>query len=169
MCCQGVTPGGPDTRNLHNTYAAMLRAKDLRHWLISALPELLALLRVAVLARPLGDVLISAQLLRLAWIGAELIHGLGHSLARALVDQDPSAIKSENLLEHRSVIQMAQGLIPLGPLLHRPVEGPAIAWLDAGDQEPWKLRLKAGGALLLHGLVAIWAGCSYLNLDQSGE
>jgi hypothetical protein len=136
--------------------------------LFNALPELIALLKVAALGESVWEVLICAQLFRQAWIGAEVIHGVGHSLARALVDQDPTAISLANLLEHRSMMQMAQGLIPLSPMSHPPREGPPIPWLDAGDPEPWKLRLKAGGPLLLHGLVCGWAGIAFLRLQQSG-
>jgi hypothetical protein len=63
---------------------------------------------------------------------------------------------------------MAQGLIPLAPMSQPPDVGPPIAWMDAGDPEPWKLRLKAGGALFLHGLVCAWAGIAFLRLQQSG-
>jgi hypothetical protein len=78
------------------------------------------------------------------------------------------SVSLANLLEHRSMMQMAQGLIPLSPMSHPPREGPPIPWLDAGDPEPWKLRLKAGGPLLLHGLVCGWAGIAFLRLQQSG-
>ena len=139
-----------------------------RCWFVNGLPELIALLKVYALGQPLAEVLVSAQLIRQAWIGAEVIHGLGHSLARAVVDQDAAAISLENLLEHRSMGQMAQGLIPLAPMSQPPGVGPPIAWMDAGDPEPWKLRLKAGGALFLHGLVCAWAGIAFLRLQQSG-
>lgn len=140
-----------------------------RHFCVDAFPELIALLKVAVLGESVGESLVSAQLFRQAWIGAEVIHGLGHTLTRALVDRDPAAISLENLLEHRSIVQMGQGLLPFGPLGHPPCQGPPIPWLEAGDPEPWKLRLKAGGALFLHGLVCCWAGRVFLDLHQSGE
>jgi hypothetical protein len=71
---------------------------------VNGIPEVVALLKVAALGEPLAEILVSAQLFRQAWVGAEVIHGLGHSLARAVVDQDPAAISLENLLEHRSMV-----------------------------------------------------------------
>ncbi|MEB3323969.1 MAG: hypothetical protein VKM17_01370, partial [Cyanobacteriota bacterium] len=140
-----------------------------RRWFLGVLPELLALLKVAAFGPSLAEAFGWALLFRQAWIGAEVIHGLGHTLARAVLDQEPSAITLGNVLEHRSPLQMARGLLPLAPIGLSSCGGPAIPWLDAGDLEPWKLRLKACAPLFLHMIVGAWSGVAVLGLHQAGE
>jgi|GEM_PF-2469563 len=49
-------------------------------------------------------------MLRCSWQGAMLLHGLGHSLVRALVDSQASALTLPNILEQRSPGQVLAGL-----------------------------------------------------------
>jgi hypothetical protein len=110
-----------------------------QQWLLHALPETLALLLVLTPGHSLFLALPSAMLLRLAWVAAELIHGAGHTLMRALLDGDPGTLCVDNLLEHRGPGQIARSLLPLGAI------GPAgagplpPAWMPAGDPRPWKV------------------------------
>ncbi|MFM9073517.1 MAG: hypothetical protein ACKOOC_08975, partial [Cyanobium sp.] len=67
-----------------------------RRWVLGVLPELLALLKVAAFGPSLAEAFGWALLFRQAWIGAEVIHGLGHTLARAVLDKEPSAITLGN-------------------------------------------------------------------------
>lgn len=95
-----------------------------RYWLLQGLPEVLALAKVAVFGQSLPEALLTAQLFWMAWIGAEVIHGLGHTLAQVVVDQDPSAFTLGNLLEHRSPSHMAQGLLTWVPIRYASREAP---------------------------------------------
>lgn len=126
-------------------------------WLWLGLPEFIGLLWSLLHGDSLLTGLIIALVLRQSWVAAEVIHGAGHTLARALVDQDVGAIQMGNLLEHRCPWQMLRSLLPLAPLapiVLSPLEQRQQPWLAAGDPEPWKVRLKAGGPMLLH-LIAI--------------
>jgi hypothetical protein len=109
------------------------------------------------------DAVILAILIRLAWVTAQIIHGTGHTLMRALVDHSIAVIRWENLLEHRSLRQMAQSLLPLAPIGLPGVGSQPPAWLPMGDSEPWKVRLKASGSLLLHLLVISGVGVVILH------
>jgi hypothetical protein len=124
-----------------------------RLWFHRCLPELIALLPVAARCGSALDAVILAILIRLAWVAAQLIHGAGHTLMRALVDHSATVIRWENLLEHRSLGQMARSLLLLAPIGLPGVGSQTAAWLPMGDLEPWKVRLKASGSLLLHLLV----------------
>jgi len=138
-----------------------------KRWLLQGLPETLALLLAAANNQSLLAAFATSLLLRLAWVAAEVIHGTGHTLARALVDRNPRVICLENVLEHRSAGQMAQALLPLAAI--GPAGGGHLpeAWLDAGDPEPWKLRLKASGGILLHGAVLAMALVEIPRLSSS--
>jgi hypothetical protein len=138
-----------------------------KRWLLQGLPETLALLLAAANNQSLLAAFATSLLLRLAWVAAEVIHGTGHTLARALVDRNPRVICLENVLEHRSAGQMAQALLPLAAI--GPAGGGHLpeAWLDAGDPEPWKLRLKASGGILLHGAVLAMALVAIPRLSSS--
>ncbi len=92
------------------------------------------------------DVVILAILIRLAWVTAQIIHGTGHTLMRALVDHSIAVIRWENLLEHRSGSQMAQSLLPLAPIGLPGMGSQPPAWLPMGDLEPWKVDSRPAGA-----------------------
>ena len=143
-----------------------LSRAEVGHWLGRGGPEALALLKAAVVAsspiEALLFALLFALLLRFAWVMAELIHGVGHTVARALVDQTPGVLRLENVLEHRSPRQLARRLLPFGgwPAMEAP-EAP-IAWLAVGHPQPWKVRIKAATPLLLH-LILLAAACHGLH------
>ena len=83
--------------------------------------------------------------LRLICNGAILFHGLGHTIAIAFIDRNPSAMRISNVLEHRTPQQVLQSLLP-GKDLFAPILGAEI-WLAAGDRTPWRIRLKAIGGI----------------------
>lgn len=132
------------------------------------LPELIALLPVATSGGSLLNAVILAILIRQAWVAAQIIHGAGHTLMRALVDQCAAVIRLDNVLEHRSVAQMVQSLLPLAPIGLPGVGSQPPAWLPMGDPEPWKVRLKASGSLLLHLLVVSGVGVAIHGLNSNG-
>lgn len=156
----------------HGTAAPALttsQRQDQWRFLLRCLPECLALLKVGLLAQSLPEAVLFSQLLRYSWVAAEVIHGLGHTLARALVDGDPGALCLANVLEHRSLGQLARALLPLGGFCSAADGELPQPWLDAGDRKPWKLRLKAAGAILLH-LIVVAAACALmLDLARSGQ
>jgi hypothetical protein len=141
-----------------------------QRWILHGLPETLGLLHAAVFGSRFFEAVTIVLLVRLSWISAEVIHGAGHTLTCALVDRSCSLISLENLLEHRSVPQMARSLLPLAPI------GPAgngqgllpMAWLPVGDPEAWKVRLKASGGILLQGAAIVLAGAAMLQFKRMG-
>jgi hypothetical protein len=104
--------------------------------------------------------LLLSSLIRLSWCSAELLHGAGHGLLRAMVDSDSDALAVVNLLEHRSPGEVLRTLAPLGPIGLPDGRVRPLAWVAAGDPTPWRVRLKAGGGLLFHLLaLAVAWGC----------
>lgn len=154
------------------SHTSRLTHAEVRHWLGRGGPEALALLKAAVGASSPIEALLYAPLfallLRFAWVMAELIHGAGHTVAQALVDQTPGVLRLENVLEHRSPRQLARRLLPFGgwPAMEAP-EAP-IAWLAVGHPQPWKVRIKAASPLLLH-LILLAGACHGLyGLSAAG-
>lgn len=133
------------------------------------IPELMGLLAAAAWHGSLLDGIGFALLLRLAWIAAELVHGAGHTLARAIVDRNQAAICLAHLLENRSAAQLARGLLPLTPIGPLAASSLPPAWLEVGDPEPWKLRLKAAGSIVLHFVVIVAAACWLAALVSSSS
>ncbi len=132
------------------------------------LPELLALGLGLALGRSFLVAVALSLLIRLAWCGAELLHGAGHTLLRAGVDGDPAALSFANLLEHRPVGRVLAALLPLAPAAvpegcHLP-----IPWLGVGDPTPGKVRLKASGGLLFNLAAAGLAGRALLAFPPEG-
>ena len=129
-------------------------------WIGHCWPELLALV-VAGLPGPATPwPLVLSSLIRLSWCSAELLHGTGHALMRALVDGDGDALAVVNLLEHRSPGEVLGSLAPLAPIGPGDGRGRSRPWVAAGDPTPWRVRLKAGGGLLsnLLALALAWGG-----------
>jgi len=122
-----------------------------RSFLLAVLPEGIAAALLLAGHGP-GALLLTPLLIRLAWLAAELLHGGGHTIVRALVDGDPGVLRLEHLLEHRSPQQLLQALLPLAPIGPACWRGQPPPWLAAGDPTPWKLRLKAAGGFIAHGL-----------------
>ena len=112
--------------------------------------------------------LVIAVLLRLIWNSAILIHGLGHAIAIAAVE-GRSTLKITDILEHRSIKDVLQSLVPGLPIFIPGLEGDYHPWVAAGDQTPWRIRLKAIGGIgfnLLAAAIAFQAYiCGYLVHD----
>ena len=145
--------------NIHRIWA---------HWPHLCLPELIAVLQGLIYGNSLLEAYSLALFIRLAWVMAEVIHGTGHTVTRALVDCAPKVICLENLLEHRSVRQLLQTLLPLAPIGLAGTGPLPSAWLQGGDPAPWKLRLKASGGILLH-LVVIAGASMAIQAWQSSS
>ncbi|MEA5414001.1 hypothetical protein [Synechococcus sp. BA-132 BA5] len=113
--------------------------------------------------------LLLSCLIRLGWCSAELLHGAGHALLRAMVDNDGGALALANVLEHRSPREFWRALAPLGPIGLPDGRGRALAWVAVGDTAPWKVRLKGSGGLLGHlwGLALAWGGLLAFPADGS--
>jgi hypothetical protein len=131
-------------------------------WWARSWPEGLALLKAALGDSSPIEALLFALLLRASWVMGEVIHGAGHTLARALVDQSPGVLRLENVLEHRSPGELARRLLPFGGIAGAEHPEPAIAWLAAGHPDPWKVRIKAATPLLLH-LIVLAGACHGLH------
>lgn len=137
----------------------------MRGWVGCSWPELLALVVVSLVvagapgqAIPLA--LLLSFLIRLSWCSAELLHGAGHGVLRALVDGDGDALAVATLLEHRSPGEVLRTLVPLGPIGLADGRVRSLPWVAVGDPTPWRVRLKAGGGLLFHLLaIALAWGC----------
>lgn len=139
-----------------------------QRWLFHGLPESIGLLLALAPSHSLLQAGLAPTLLRLAWVAAELIHGAGHTLVRALVDGDPSTLRICNVLEHRAPRRIVQSLLPLAVIGLAGVGPLPAAWLHTGDPDPWKVRLKASGGILLHGAVILIAGMALNLLPGSG-
>ncbi|HEY9753412.1 MAG TPA: hypothetical protein V6C46_10700, partial [Coleofasciculaceae cyanobacterium] len=150
-------------------------------YLQGAMPEFLALwlwIKLAILlpADPLPSIgwgLILCFIVRWSWQGAMLLHGLGHTLCRALVDRQPAVINCTHILEHRSPQQVFAALWPLAPYWLSPPSPQSLPWLGVGDRTPWKVRCKAAGGLVFNlvGLVLgllLSHGACLLLIDGAG-
>jgi hypothetical protein len=137
-------------------------------WIGHCWPELLALAAAGLpgLATPWLPVL--SSLIRLSWCSAELLHGTGHALMRALVDGDGDALAVVNLLEHRSPGEVLGSLVPLGPIGPGADRERSRPWVAVGDPTPWRVRLKAGGGLLSN-LLALALAWGALELSTAGS
>ncbi len=129
-------------------------------WVGCSWPELLALMAAGPFGHGVPASLLLVCLIRLSWCAAELLHGAGHGLLRALVDNDRSALAMENVLEHRSPGDLLRALAPLAPIGLPDGRGRAVAWVAVGERAPWRVRLKASGGLLANLLVVVlaWSG-----------
>ncbi len=136
-------------------------------WFGCCWPELLALLVAGASGQATAWWLLLSSLIRLSWCSAELLHGAGHGLLRAMVDSDGAALAVVDLLEHRSPGEVLRSLAPLGPI--GPADGRvrSLPWVAAGDSTPWRVRLKAGGGLLFNllALALAWGGLLALPAD----
>lgn len=129
-------------------------------WVGCCWPELLALAVAGLSGQVTLLVVLLSSLIRLGWCSAELLHGAGHGLLRAMVDGDGAALAVVNLLEHRSPGEVLRTLAPLGPIGLADGKGRSLPWVAVGDPTPWRVRLKAGGGLLFNLLaLALAWGC----------
>jgi hypothetical protein len=139
----------------------------LRVWLLRAWPELssVAVSFGSCLAGTASSGLDQAAMvwatlalscgIRLSWCAAELLHGAGHALVRALVDGDASALRLANLLEHRSTAAMIRRLLPLAPIGLADDATLPMPWLEVGSPVRWRVRLKAAGGPLFNALAIL--------------
>jgi hypothetical protein len=157
----------------NNTFAGCLRY---------IFPELLSFLLLAIVWQKYvisldfsesvnGWLLLTAILItRFIWNIAILIHGCGHSITKAVIDQDPSAIRICSVLENRNPKKLLQSLLPFNstfiPSLASRSRSVGFAEstlsIAAGNRTPWKIRIKASGGLLFN-LCALFLGIFYLQ------
>lgn len=129
----------------------------------TTLPELItALIWVLVNASKIGlanNCLLFfeiAFLLRLVWNSAIILHGLGHTIAIAIVDLERSVLKISNILEHRSIAEFLKSLFPFQPIFIPWVNQTVSLWVSSGEVTPWRIRIKAIGGIGLNlGAMAI--------------
>jgi hypothetical protein len=135
---------------------------ELQGWVGRSWPELLALMAAGLFGEAVPLPLLLSCLIRLGWCSAELLHGAGHAVLLAMVDNDRAALAAQNVLEHRSPGDLLRALAPLGPIGLPDGRGRALAWVAVGDRAPWRVRLKASGGLLANLLVVAlaWGGLS---------
>ncbi|MGL6134312.1 MAG: hypothetical protein ACRC1L_09020, partial [Prochlorococcaceae cyanobacterium] len=98
-----------------NDGIAMEVSSPIPSWTLRTWPELTALAMAAALGGTsrLPWMLALALMIRVAWCLAELVHGAGHMVLRAVVDSNTGALSLTNVLEHRSAAQVMGSLLPL--------------------------------------------------------
>ena len=138
-------------------------------WVGRSWPELLALTAAGLQGHATPSLLLLSCLIRLGWCSAELLHGAGHALLRALVDNDGAALAVVNVLEHRSPGAFFRALAPLGPIGLPDGKVRALGWVAVGDTAAWRVRLKGSGGLLgnLWALALAW--CCLLTFPADGS
>jgi hypothetical protein len=105
----------------------------------------------------LGLLLIMPLGIRACWNIAILLHGIGHALLIAGIDGKSSALNIENITEHQSLVDLSHSLMPFQSINCPTSRSSASLWLSAGDQEVWKIRIKATGGLLMNGIALAMA------------
>ena len=101
--------------------------------------------------------------IRACWNIAILLHGIGHALLIAAIDGKSSALNIENITEHQSLVDLSCSLMPFQSINCPTPRSSASPWLNAGDQEVWKIRIKATGGLLMNG-IAICVAITVIKL-----
>lgn len=139
----------------------------LHKWVGHALPESLSLVAALTLKVAPSEALLWPTALRLAWLLAEVSHGSAHTLVRAVVDRDHRLIRPNHLLEDRPITPLVAGLLPFAAIPLDPGSRGGNARLATGDPTPWKVRLKAAGALVLHLIVVVGSAALLLVLGQA--
>lgn len=91
-----------------------------------------------------------AVLLRLIWNSALAIHGLGHVLAIAAVDQTLSGIRISNILENRTLSGTFKSVLPFSAIFIPGLDHVDYPWIAAGHPTLWAIRVKALGGLGLN-------------------
>lgn len=116
-------------------------------------------------------VAMAAFIWRCSWNITLLLHGLGHSLLGAMVDQDLSFLRLSNILEHRSLTSFMSSCLPFRPIFIPTFSEEAPLWLEVGKREPWRVRIKGLGGPLMNGIVGLLCGGYWLTgfLHSSGE
>ena len=123
------------------------------------IPEAIALSIVFSITQPIVLpnicllLLIYSAILRLIWNSAIAIHGLGHTVAISLADRDLSAINLTNILEHRSITESLNSLLPFQPIFVPYCDRSNALRLDSG--KPQHIRIKSAGGIFFNFIVAI--------------
>jgi hypothetical protein len=134
--------------------------RNRQHWSPTCWPELLSLLAwpwaieagsIESILRSAGCILLTPLAIRACWNIAILLHGIGHTLLIAVVDRKGSALNINNITEHQNLNELSRSLIPFQSINSPFPRKGASLWLDAGDQEASKIRIKASGGLLMNG------------------
>ena len=152
--------------------------------LSNILPEIISLISVLSLIFVLGEVqtsevvslifllTIHAITFRLVWQSAIIVHGLGHSLAIALMDRNPLAISPNNILEHRNFGDILKSLIPFQQIINlassssESVFDIQFPYLDSGEDN--HIRIKALGGIIANLIVILGCYCypkSFFSLN----
>ncbi|MGA1409258.1 MAG: hypothetical protein ACO37W_05905 [Prochlorotrichaceae cyanobacterium] len=109
---------------------------------------------------------------RVLWNSATLIHGLGHCLIKAWVDQDTSSLALTGILENRSLSTVARSCLPFQQIFLPSFQNQTLPSIALGHAIPWKVRCKASGGLLFN-ILAIGAAsrgysqCAPLMVGES--
>jgi hypothetical protein len=106
--------------------------------------------------------LIAILLTRFIWNTAILIHGCGHSITQALIDQNPSAIRISNIIENRNPDELLKSFWPFNPTFIPSITQRSTLSITTGNKTPWKIRIKAAGGLLFN-FIAFLLGIIYLQ------
>jgi len=134
--------------------------RNRQHWSPTCWPELLSLLAwpwaieagsIESILRSAGCIFLTPLAIRACWNIAILLHGIGHTLLIAVVDRKGSALNINNITEHQNLNELSRSLIPFQSINSPFLRKGASLWLDAGDQEASKIRIKASGGLLMNG------------------
>ena len=107
--------------------------------------------------------------LRAIWNSAILIHGLGHSIAIAIVDRQLDRLQISNILEHRSAAAVIKSLLPFQPIFIPGANPDRMPWLAAGNNTAKGIRLKAIGGIGLNYLGAIVAFYTLYSFDRGNN
>ncbi len=108
------------------------------------------------------DIIIVCLLSRVIWNVAIIIHGLGHVLLTAILDRDLSFIKASNILENRSLLNVAKSCVPFASTFFPELSNDPYPWVDSGKLTPWTIRIKALGGVLFNAI----ASASILFIPQ---
>jgi len=144
-------------------------------WLQNSWPELLSLMAwlwgieagaITSMMELIGILLVLPLGIRASWNIATLLHGTGHTLLIAAVDGKSSVINIESITEHKNLAKLGRSMMPF-----RSINGPTSRsseslWLHAGNQEAWKIRIKATGGLLMNG-IALTIAIALIQLTTS--
>jgi hypothetical protein len=76
---------------------------------------------------------------------------VGHTLLIAAVDGKSSGLDVDNIIAYRGLVELGASLIPFCSINSPTHRSSGSLWLHAGDQEAWKIRIKATGGLLMNG------------------
>ena len=162
--------------------------------LLNIIPEAIAILAIfnILVTKSLLHIcllwLICSVTFRFIWNSAIIVHGLGHTIAIALIDRQLSIINSTNILEHQSISSIFKSLLPFN-YIFIPIVSPSLIASNndlsvrgnpsqvAGvkfkrthrqfpyiePEKPEQVKLKAIGGIVFNLLVAITISSCFDN------